>query len=227
MLRCLAEHLKQKQKQKLSFNAYSLPERRRVPAPLKEWSNWVKNFNPLPQVMQPAKAELTQPPRPACALPTVGTLGWKAILIATTGDTVLPPRRSSSFHEPRDVSTFLGKVVFKLGFALWHVRLNCDVSNGKNYVVIYASLCGEPWTFTRSGMSWQLPPFLPWILGSNCFLKILAVSLPTWNSLPSFWDTRFMIISLRPGLWLYSIKVIKDVANNPFHVFMRRDYLHK
>lgn len=36
-----------------------------------------------------------------------------------------------------------------------------------------------------------------------------------------------MIISLRYGLWLYSIKVTKNVANNPFHIFTGKGYLHK
>lgn len=58
-------------------------------------------------------------------------------------------------------------------------------------------------------------------------LNILATSLPTWSSLRGFCDIRLMIIYLRQGLWLYSIKVINDVANNPFHIFLGRDYLHK
>lgn len=61
------------------------------------------------------------------------------------------------------------------------------------------------------------------------FFNFLASSLPTWNSLLllGFYNIRFMIIYHKQGLWLYSIKVINDVANNPFHIFMGSDYLHK
>lgn len=36
-----------------------------------------------------------------------------------------------------------------------------------------------------------------------------------------------MTVSLRYALWLYSIKVTKNVANNPFRIFMGKGYLHK
>lgn len=78
-------------------------------------------------------------------------------------------------------------------------------------------------------MSWQLLPCLLQILsGKNFFLKSLPTSLPTWNSQPSF-SLRYKIYDhlTEAGLWLDSINVIKDVANNPFHIFIRRDYLHE